>query len=146
KRVTNLDIFSGKFLEDQGEGVLTMTILGGRGGMPAFGEENGGPLDIKKAKSLVQYLQSSAAAAGGAGGADGKALYAKNCAACHGDSGKSLANADLGSKDYLAKRGDVGLMEAILKGKGGMPALGGSVSQGDAQAIVDYLKKAAGGQ
>lgn len=81
---------------------------------------------------------------------DGRALYARACAACHGDKGDSIASANLGSKDFLASRGEADLIKATTEGKGGMPALGsakgGPLTEDQVRQVVDYLKELSGGQ
>lgn len=79
-------------------------------------------------------------------GADGKSVYEASCAACHAS---GLAGAPkTGDKPQWAPRTAQGidaLYASALKGKGAMPAKGGSPSLSDTQvnAAVDYLVKLA---
>ena len=94
---------------------------------------------------LLLPLALAAPATGTA--ADGKALYATTCVACHGANGKSAIPgvADLGTS--MAKS-DVQLIASILNGyqsKGSpmaMPPKGGNptLTDADAAALVVYLR------
>lgn len=87
-------------------------------------------------------LVMSLLAAPGVIAAEGKAVYAQTCAACHAT---GVADAPrLGDKTAWAvrlKNGQQALLASALKGKGVMPAKGGnaSLSDGDVKAAVDYM-------
>jgi cytochrome c5/nitrate/TMAO reductase-like tetraheme cytochrome c subunit len=74
---------------------------------------------------------------------EGRALYAKACASCHGGSGGGLPSADLSSRAYLEAYGAEELVRATAGGRGGMPALGiakgGTLQDAQVEAIIDYL-------
>jgi cytochrome c5 len=82
------------------------------------------------------------AAAPAAGKADGKGIYEKSCAACHGT---GVAGAPkLGDKAAWAPRlggGADALAASAIKGKNAMPPKGGNaaLSDADVKAAVDYL-------
>ncbi len=84
--------------------------------------------------------------------ADGKALYEQHCAKCHGSDGKgdTKMGKKLGAKDYSSSKTweavtDSAAMKAVKEGfkdkegKVVMKATEG-VSDGDAKAMVDYMK------
>lgn len=81
----------------------------------------------------------------GLGTEEGAQIFAEKCAACHGAKGNMMPMADLSSQKFLADKGDATLVESITKGKGGMPAWGGTLSQEKITAVVAYLKAAAAG-
>jgi len=132
------------FLSSLGRDNILKTIREGKGGMPAFSKAKGGPLAYEEISSLEQYLSALA------GGLikEASALYTQNCAACHGESGSQIPTANLGSKEFLMSKSDVELLEAVAKGKGGMPAFGkpqgGTLSDEAIKAIIDYFKTKAG--
>lgn len=88
-----------------------------------------------------------------AGAADGKALYATTCIACHGPKGQGAIPGvpDLGKSKRLAQP-DAVLVANILNGfqtKGSpmaMPPKGGNpnLTPADAQALVIYMRTLAG--
>ena len=78
----------------------------------------------------------------------GKALYQKNCASCHGATGrgdgKAAQSLNPPPRSFektlpTLKRRDA--MEIIVEGKGQMPAWGDVLSSKDVKAILDYLDK-----
>lgn len=79
--------------------------------------------------------------------AEGKALFAQWCAACHGPDGGALPSANLKSRAYLEGYGSEALVRATTEGKGGMPpfgaARGGSLQEDQIKAIVAHLLSAA---
>ena len=118
----------------------------GKGGMPAMGKAEGGPLTHQEIQAVLDFLRrrAGAGAAEGSTPIDGRELYEKNCAACHGPRGDQIPSANLGAKDYLASKGDAALVEATANGKGGMPAFGrakgGALDDSQIRAIIEYLK------
>ena len=83
---------------------------------------------------------------------DGKAVFASNCASCHGASGQGtpgLAPALKGNKFVTGKVADV--LATVKDGRTGdqkkykefpvaMPAWGKQLSEADIKAVVDYLR------
>lgn len=85
-------------------------------------------------------------AASGVMAADGKAVYDKTCAACHGT---GVANAPkLGDKAAWAPRlalGKSGLVASVKTGKGAMPPKAGNAALTDDEigAAVDFMLSSA---
>ncbi len=77
-------------------------------------------------------------------GVDGKALYDKKCALCHGKDGvaKKMAEPSGNFNDAAWQEGaslDM-ILEVIAKGKGKMPKNEGKLSDEEMKAIADYVK------
>lgn len=74
---------------------------------------------------------------------EGKALYSKQCASCHGADGNALPSADLSKLEYLTAYGPDALARTTAEGKGGMPPLGtvkgGPLEGEQIRSIIDYL-------
>jgi mono/diheme cytochrome c family protein len=69
-------------------------------------------------------------------GADGEAVFANNCASCHGAEGAG------GTAPALAGRGDLDENEVetiVRNGGGGMPAFEGQLEDDEIDAVVDYV-------
>ena len=77
-----------------------------------------------------------------AGGAE---IYAARCAGCHGSDGGGGAGPRLAGKvadDFPDVEDQIAF---VTKGKGGMPAFGGSLSAADIRAVVEYTRSGLGG-
>ena len=79
-----------------------------------------------------------------AAAADGKAVFAENCAACHtlkaaGASGTAGPNLDTLKPSAATVAGQV------TKGGGAMPAFGGQLSLAEIKAVAAYVSSSAGG-
>jgi cytochrome c6 len=77
--------------------------------------------------------------------ADGKTLFAKNCAACHQANGRGIPGAfpalvaspvAIGPADAVA--------EVLLKGRGGMPDFSTSLDDADIAAVLTYARSSWG--
>jgi cytochrome c5 len=98
--------------------------------------------DGKAAAGPAPVVAAATAAPTGSGAADGKAVYEKNCAACHMTGAANAPKA--GDKAAWAprlKEGKDHLYEHAIQGKGAMPPKGGNASLSDAEvkAAVDFL-------
>jgi mono/diheme cytochrome c family protein len=72
---------------------------------------------------------------------DGKALFLKNCAACHQANGKGIPGAFpalAGNKFVTGGRTEVATV--LLKGRGGMPDFSENISDADMAAILTYVR------
>ena len=83
------------------------------------------------------------ASSGAAFGADAGALWAQNCASCHGKdgSGTTTMGKKLGLKDYTKEQGfsDAEAANVIKNGKGKMKAYK-QLSDADVKALVAYVR------
>jgi cytochrome c5 len=149
----------------KGLAVVTQAALKGHGGMPArAGMADLSDTEIKRA---IEYMFNSgvgkeaapavavsasptpaatpAVAAAGAGKPDGKKVYDTTCMACHSTGAAGAPK--FGDKAAWAPRLKTGmdaLYAASLKGKGAMPAKGGSsLPDAEVKAAVDYMVAAA---
>ena len=76
---------------------------------------------------------------------DGKALFLKNCAACHQATGKGIPGAFpalAGSKFVTGDHAEVA--SVLLKGRGGMPDFSENISDADMAAILTYVRSSWG--
>lgn len=84
------------------------------------------------------------ASSGAAFGADAAALWAQNCASCHGKdgSGATAMGKKLGVKDYTKEQGfsDAEATNVIKNGKGKMKAYKDKISDADVKALVAYVR------
>nr|WP_315215450.1 cytochrome c [uncultured Duganella sp.] len=72
---------------------------------------------------------------------DGKALFLKNCAACHQANGKGIPGAFpplAGSKFVTGDHAEVATV--LLKGRGGMPDFSETIGDADMAAILTYVR------
>ncbi|WP_036168604.1 cytochrome c [Massilia sp. 9096] len=76
---------------------------------------------------------------------DGKALFTKNCAACHQASGKGIPGA------FPALAGNAFVQgpatdpaTVLLKGRGGMPDFSNSLDDGEIAAVLSYVRSSWG--
>lgn len=72
-----------------------------------------------------------------------KALYARNCARCHGADGKSQTELGqtLDAPDLTAHKTSVKRsVQVITKGVGGMPAFGKKLKKADITALANYVR------
>ena len=72
---------------------------------------------------------------------DGRALFLKNCAACHQATGKGIAGAFpalAGNKFVQGPGADVATV--LLKGRGGMPDFSDSLSDRDIATVLSYVR------
>jgi len=98
---------------------------------------------LKAAMVIVAGLAAAATAPSQAQGTapDGKALFLKNCAACHQASGKGIPGAFpalAGNKFVTGDHAEVA--GVLLKGRGGMPDFSENVSDADMAAILTYVR------
>jgi mono/diheme cytochrome c family protein len=76
---------------------------------------------------------------------DGKALFAKNCAACHQATGLGIPGAFPALKGNVFAQGDPAIVIAtVLKGRAGMPAFATSLDDEKLGAIITYVRSAWG--
>jgi mono/diheme cytochrome c family protein len=77
-------------------------------------------------------------------GADARALWAHNCASCHGKDGSvtTTMGKKLGLKDCTKEQGfsDVEAANVIKNGKGNMKGYKDKLSDADVKALVAYVR------
>lgn len=105
-------------------------------------------------RRLVALLVLAGACSSPAGGpgvprpVEPAALYAQNCARCHGPDGKGIAALreslpalrDLTAPDVKA-RSSAELERVIMTGRNQMPSFGGQLSPPKIQAVVGYVRE-----
>lgn len=82
-----------------------------------------------------------AAATASAPAPDGKALFARNCAACHQAGGKGIPGAFpalAGNAFVQGPAADV--MTVLLKGRGGMPDFSGNLDDAEIAAVLTHVR------
>lgn len=73
-------------------------------------------------------------------GLDGKAVYARNCAACHQVSGGGIPGAFPALRDNAFVQGDpVAVIATVLKGRGGMPTFA-EFNDDEIAAVITYIR------
>ncbi len=83
----------------------------------------------------------------GVSGADGKALYAKSCAACHQPTGAGIAGAFPPLKGSRFVQGDAtAVITTVLKGRGGMPTFATSLDDDKLAQVISYVRQTWGNQ
>ncbi len=83
------------------------------------------------------------AAASAASAADGKALFASKCAACHGANGKgqTAMGKKLGVKDLTVSKLTAAETEAVVtSGRGKMTAFGSKLSPAEIKDVAAFVK------
>jgi cytochrome c6 len=96
---------------------------------------------------LMGALLCGAFASAGAQGMDGKALFQKNCAACHQANGKGIPGAFPAlAGNALVQGPPADVATVLLKGRGGMPDFSGSLSDADIAQVLSYARASWGNQ
>ena len=144
-RIPSAPLSSREYLDTRGDAILMAVVSGGKGVMPAFGKQRGGPLNDEQVRQVVAYLSANAGRSSPTLLADaGKDVYQKNCVKCHGEAGDRVPIAPLLTKGFLDSRADSDLFQSISAGKGNMPGLGqaerGPLKDDQVQAAVAYLR------
>jgi cytochrome c6 len=98
---------------------------------------------IKRALTMLALVTAVTGAQAQA--VDGKALFAKNCAACHQATGLGIPGAFPALKGDAFVVGDPALVIAtVLKGRAGMPSFAASLDDEKLGAILTYVRSAWG--
>lgn len=96
---------------------------------------------MKHNVSALLALAGFAAAPLHASAADGKAIYQKNCAACHQATGKGIPGAFPALAGNTFVQGPAKDPAAVLlKGRGGMPDFSQNLTDGDIAAVLTYAR------
>jgi cbb3-type cytochrome c oxidase subunit III len=98
--------------------------------------------------SLAAHSSGSPLPNGAHKDADAGALFAKNCATCHGNDGQAktfkakLNHArNLTDSAWQANVSDERLFNSIANGRGHMPAWGKKLTEADINSLVAYVRK-----
>ncbi len=121
-----------------------------QGMMPAFGRDK--ILSQPEILSVAEFVRSLAGlpVAANADLANGKKLFADNCAACHGDAGKG--NREIGAPDltdqiWLYSPSREAIVEGIVNGRGAaMPAWSPRLDDTTIKSLAVYVHTLGGGQ
>lgn len=118
--------------------------------MASYGLDFGGPLTSEQVDAIVVYLRSLEAEAPdfpawrfplAQEGLTGKEIYNLACASCHGvglSGDKDFP--PLGPGSDAQELSDARLARQISQGEDAMPAFGGTLSQEQIAAVIDYLR------
>lgn len=141
-----------EFLRSASDAFLTAAIVDGRPGtaMSAWSDTRGGPLDAEEIAALVRYLRSwqrqppvlvDEVEVDGVA-MRGRAVYAQQCARCHGARGEGVDAISLANSALLATATDGFLQYAISHGRSGtrMPAFAGRLTPQQIDDVVAYLR------
>ncbi len=121
------------------------TIAQGRpsGGMPTWGTVLS-PADIDNLVALLAAWREGVSVdpAAAAGPPDGEALFAANCAACHGARGEGGVGPALLENTFVASQSDADLAAFLLAGRPGTAMTGfeGRMTRAQVTAIVELLR------
>ena len=100
---------------------------------------------MKPHSFFVGVLLSAAAFNAGAQAMDGKAVFTKNCAACHQANGKGIPGAFPALAGNPLVQGPASeVATVLLKGRGGMPDFSGSLSDADIAQVLTYARSSWG--
>ena len=94
---------------------------------------------------ILGALLCAAVHKAGAQAMDGKALFTKNCAACHQANGKGIPGAFPAlAGSPLVQGAPAEVATVLLKGRGGMPDFSGSLSDADIAQVLSYARSSWG--
>jgi cytochrome c oxidase cbb3-type subunit 3 len=120
------------------------------GSMTPFGEGSSPILTAQQISDVADYVRSlSASDAPAAGASAGKAVFAENCAVCHGDDAKG--NQDLGApnltdKIWLYGSDKATIQYTVTHGRGGvMPTWAGRLDEPTIKSLAVYVYTLGGG-
>lgn len=94
---------------------------------------------------LVAVALTASACGGPAEDATGEDIYLQVCARCHGaDLGGGVGPA-LGAESGAADRSDEFLVDTVTHGRGRMPSFSQTLTDGQIERVVAYLRAVQGG-
>nr|WP_315252039.1 cytochrome c [uncultured Duganella sp.] len=102
---------------------------------------------IKAAMLIVAAVAAAATSPVRAQDSDGKALFMKNCAACHQATGKGIPGAfpALANSKFVQGQGSE-VAGVLLKGRGGMPDFSESLSDREIATVLTFVRSSWGNQ
>ncbi|NNF87515.1 MAG: cytochrome c [Acidimicrobiia bacterium] len=71
---------------------------------------------------------------------NGSAIYAADCAACHGDELQGVVGPALGSTGQTDGYSDAELLGIIMNGRDGMPSFAAQLSEADIRAVIAFIR------
>ena len=90
---------------------------------------------------MLTYRPATPAASAGPTAANGQAIFAANCAECHGSRGQGDVGPRLAGGAVVAKYPNAADQVAVVtKGRGGMPAWSGRLTPAQIAAVVEYTR------
>jgi cytochrome c oxidase cbb3-type subunit III len=116
--------------------------------MPRFGLDN--LLKPEQINDVAEYVMSLSGKGDAAAAARGKATFAEQCVACHGEAGKG--NMEMGAPNltdgiWLYGGAKADIMESIKTGRGGvMPTWAGRLDANSIKKVTAYVYSLGGGQ
>ncbi len=141
-----------EFLVDASDEVIFNVINDGRPGtgMPAWGQDQGGPYNAQAIDDLVAFIRAWEATAPSLEDQPyvpdltrGRILFSNTCFACHGLNGEGTNVAPaLNDPEYLAKFDDDYLRQTIQRGRAarGMPTWGSVLSPDQIEDLVAHIR------
>lgn len=141
-----------EFLTAATDDVIFNVINDGRPGtgMPAWGQDQGGPYNAQVINDLVAFIRGWEPTAPSVEDQPyvpdltrGRILFSNMCFACHGVNGEGTNVAPaLNDSEYLAKFDDDYLRKTIQRGRAarGMPTWGSVLSPDQIEDLVDYIR------
>ncbi len=138
------DIFTGEKIDrvragemdSDGDGIPFLGSKAAHGAALVFASEVGFDLSEAGASLAAKPAPPSARPATGA------AIFAANCAICHGDGGIGNEGPRLVDNPYVQLTGHAGVAQTVANGRSGvgMPAWGGVLTKDEIDAVVDYIR------
>ena len=96
---------------------------------------------MNASRIVIGALLCAAFLNAGAQAPDGKALFQKNCAACHQANGKGIPGAFPAlAGNPLVQGAPAEVATVLLKGRGGMPDFSASLSDADIAQVLTYAR------
>lgn len=118
--------------------------------MSAWGTFYGGPLSLPQGDVVVDHLRSKQTVATVILDTDpingsldnGRAIYGRRCASCHGDGGGGGSAPSLNNPTFLSSVLDHYLRHSIENGRGGTPMVGfgGTLTSDEVADLVDLIR------
>lgn len=147
-----------EFLASATDHFLRTAIANGRTAttMSAWATSRGGPLGTGDVDAIIAFLRlwdrrphgplNERPRTGDA--SRGEALYARECARCHGERGLGGPNVSIGNLQLLSTASDGFLRQAIRNGRTrtAMPAFGASLGDQGIEDVLALLRRWAGGE
>lgn len=140
------------YLRHADDAFLEIAVYDGRPGTPmsAWGDRHGGPFTRPQARAVVAYVRSFSdveiedlsgiTVSGDA--TRGSAIYARECASCHGASGEGVTAPTLDNAVFQDSASDGFLRRSIELGRPDtpMPAFGATLSAQDLDDVVTFVR------